>query len=406
MTLAMRQQQFSRFALPERSVVKADNLALRRDLASRFYQGGCLDHAPVINTYQDLLSKFGDLSAVTNPLGKIKTVYHSELQRVLDLTRSCHSPELVAEQIAFVRQAVLTTAFRLATIETGGDLALAIGGSAVNGVHSFLTDVDFVVLPHSAEDRNAARNVQNMMIELLDTIGIESDGNLPSLFGYRTLAELKQKYQPFTSREARKAGHDDYAFQASYPFFLFLMDLRILDVSGGKADKPAYESALKETGDSLTFLSPEHVHFVGREQFKETEQKAAAPKNPRAVDLKKSVFRLFHFSLYAARAHYGIKTSDLWQVIKELAAKGAITRGEAEAAGEDLKFLIKIRHLAGFALTNTFDSAILTDANLTQLAQVLGKSREELDSNILRSREDLLGIARKLFSLSSPAAEK
>ena len=31
--------------------------------------------------------------------------------------------------------------------ESGGDLALVLAGSAVNGVHSYLTDMDFIFIP-------------------------------------------------------------------------------------------------------------------------------------------------------------------------------------------------------------------------------------------------------------------
>jgi len=406
MALAMSRQNITRFALPDKPAVQSELLALRYDLTSRFYKGACLDRAPEINTYQDLLVKFGDLSSVANPLETIRNVYRSELHRVLDLTRSGHNPALVSEQISNVRQATLATAFRLAVQETSGDLALAIGGSAVNGVHSFLTDIDFVVLPHSPEDREAARNVQNKMIGLLESLGIESDGNLPSLFGYRTLPELKKKYGALTGPETRAEAAVDFAFQSSYPFFLFLMDLRILDVSDAKGTglKSIFNKGLEDLRDSLAFSFPDHIEFVARESYKDTELRGPSLKDLRAIDLKKSALRLFHFSLYAARARYGIKASDFWHIIKELEAKGAMQEQEAAAAEKALRFMIRLRHLAGYALTDTFDSAILSDQTLNRLSHVMAKSREELNADISAARDTLLSLARTLL-VTSPAAK-
>lgn len=403
MALAMSRDKFTRFNLPDKKQISASKRALRLSISSRFHQGGCLNGSPQIRSYSELMATMGDLKLATDPQSSLRSFYQTEMLRITDIFRSRRPPALVSQQIAELRKALVTWSFRLATLESQGNLALLIGGSAANGVHSFLTDLDFVILPHSPEDREAARNVHNMMIGLLDSLGIEADANLTNVFGYRSFTELDKRYTPYTEPQERRA--DNFGLVGSFPAYHFLMDMQVLDVSQRDAIRPIpqsdYGSKLEALKDRLAFSVPDHIVYTSGESIRETITNRQKGGGSYVFDLKNEALRLMHFALYAARARFGIRVSDYWQVIADLEKLNVISAAESKQAANALRQLINLRHFMGFASTQTTDSAFVSDRDIKLMSQIAVKDENSMVSDIKRWRDELLAVAKIIYERSA-----
>lgn len=394
MTLAMKRQSFSNITLFSQRQIAVRDRALRKRLTAHFDQGCSIDPRQLMTTSSKLLTRLDALPEAAISPKVMRDFYEGELERVVDIFSATRSPLVTSGQLSQLRQALVTWAFRLAGKEREGNLALVLGGSAANGVHTFLTDVDFIIIPHSVEDREPARNVQNMMAGLLKSIGIEGDGYLPNSFGFMTVEELGKKYlNPLLKAEAGSVLYSEM----EGPFYRILMDARVIDSTGPTAVRETYVARIKALQDLLIFSKPKHmIRFCADS----TWEILSTPPREGEKEIKKNPLHLFQLALYAIRARQGIRPSNYWRVLHELQKRNIITQEERETAFQSLCLFIELRHLLSFGLSEVEASTFITDKDLELVAQRLGISKQELSEQIELKRSELVEIARKIFSAS------
>ena len=263
-------------------------------------------------------------------------------------------------------------------------------------MHTFLTDYDFVVLPHRAEDREAARNVQYLMASLLVSIGIEADWVMPHNFDNMTLEDLGSKYAPYT-RVDPNDSFQQLMRNTHVSFFRFVMDLRVIDsyrVNGEGAD---YERRLDELKTKLIFSAPDNLRDLCGESYGIDLRRTLEPHADYVYKIKDNPLRLLHYALYASRAKLNIRGSNFWRTIEELERQGLISAEEKEQAKADLGFFINIRHLIGASLEDAADSTKITEEVLATLCRILGEDRAALTAKIEAARQELVDLSRQIF---------
>lgn len=384
-------QKHTRFKLPDNNTVSDQNKSLRQSLSDRMRQKNGNGQA---RTYSqnELLAKLGDLDQVADPIEHLRSFHEQEIMRVIDLFQAQHNTLLISEQVSELRTAIVRWTFQLALKEHQANLALLVGGSAVYGAHTFLTDLDFVVLPHEAEDREAAGRVQSMMAGILVSMGIDADFVMPNHFNYETFQQLESRYLPHTKS-------NDNTFEAimqrsSASFFRFLMDVQVVETSVEGND---FSERLKGLQDRLIYNTPDHVLENLVRSFNGIEVRSSQPDNRYLYDIKNNPLRLFHYALYASRAALGIRESNFVQVIDQLQERGNLSVPEANQALQALRLFIGLRHLMGLSLSDTMDSTKITPEALSAIARDLGETEADLRTVIEQQQSNLVNIARTLF---------
>ncbi len=390
-----------RFALPQNYVASEMNINFRRSMADHLYSGNGINGQPLTYSRDELMSKIGDLRQAPDPALSMRIFHEEHMRKALDLFKSTHDPMIAAGQLAEARSVLVTWAFRLAAMENKGNLALAIGGSAVNGVHTFLTDFDFVVLPHREEDREAAKNVQYMMSRILVSIGIDADSVMPRHFDFSTFEELGKRYFQRVG-----TGNDSNFLElikkTSASFYRFLMDIRIVDAykndADAGADRSEYEKKLDALKDRLVYSLPDQMIADCFESFRQDRHWTSAADGGQVFNIKNNPLRLLHYALYAGRAKLGIRPSSFFEVLEILEKKGVLSNQDKRAALKSLRFFIGLRHLIGVSQLNAVDSAKITDETLDRLASMLGEEKSRLTAIIEETRKEMLEVAQKIFS--------
>ena len=395
-----KKQPFSRFNLPNQGKVNGRNLQLRHDLANQLFSRK--NGSTPSYTQNELYARLADVESVANPPETLREFHEHHLLRVVDQFRNGLDAAAASQQLTELRGAVVRTVFRLAASENAANLALLVGGSAVNGVHTFLTDYDFVVLPHAEADREPAQRVQNMMAELLVAMGIDADFVMPRNFDYLTMAGLEKRYAGLTSPvNDMDMALNGFMFKASASFFRFFMDVQVTDVHQRDAAQPVtradYEQRLSALQDRLIFDTPDHLVENCVDSFRGMVYESNTQDRAYLYNIKKNPLRLFHYALYANRATLGIRESNFWQVIDQLQERGQLSVAEANTALRALKLFVGLRHLIGLSTTDTMDSTKITPEVLNTLASLLGETPQDLSAVIERSQEQLVQISRDLI---------
>lgn len=388
--------------LPDRQLSVQRDRDLRRAMTDRLSQS---DQPAEQLSYSrnELMSKLFDVVYQEEPVEGLRQFHEHHLLRIVDLYRETHDIVLTARQLADLRTSLVTWAFRMSAEENPADMALAIGGSAANGVHTFLTDFDFVVLPHAEQDREAARNTQRLMAGIMTSIGIDADFVMPQHFNYQTFPELEQRYGALLSSAEQGLALKDFVFKASASFFRFFMDVRVIDHVERDAAQPvgreSYEARLRELQDRLIYSTPEHVIQNCLDSFEGDIHASTVRELDREYlfNIKNMPMRLLHYAIYAARARTGIGTSDLWQAMEAMESDGLLTAEEREEADFMLRFFVGLRHMIGLTSTDTMDSTKIDDNVMMALCQATGLEQEELSGLIEQYSGRVIDISMRVF---------
>jgi hypothetical protein len=375
--------------LPTSEAIILKNKAFRQRVTKRFVESRNPTPQPNAYSHYELTSKIGALLLCENPVERMRNFFEDEVLRIVDLWHATASPIWVSEQLGELRLSLVAWAFRLAIAESPGNMALLVGGSTIHGSHTLLTDVDLVILPHTDEDRLAARNVQALMTSLLVSIGIKENGFLSNSIGYLTMEQILDKV-------TLKVVHNKL-FRADSPPLRVLLDAQVIDVaqadSAASPDHISYEKKFAQFQTALTSLLQERILATLRELLHE---KLSETKDL-FFDIKNNPLRLFQYALYAAKIRWKIKESNFWLIINELDKRGYVNPTTVESVAQALRFFVTIRHLLAFSDCDNKTSESIQERMIPIIAQALGLTSEELDQQIARHRNTLVDTATNLL---------
>jgi hypothetical protein len=379
-------------------------IELRQRFQSAFFADKTRTKKAARNFHQ-LMSESGALIRSVNDAALTLRDFHErQVIRIINLYKGGGSPIEIAEELGELRKTLTVWSFRLAAKENPGNYALAIGGSVNSDMHTFITDVDAVVISAKKEDREAAKRVQGLMMETLAAINLEADRVMPHRFDGLRFGDLQTKFPSISSHQMREPSKWKF-WLSNGSFYRFLMDIQIVDKKG-RVKKNVYERQLDEYQRNVAYLNSRAFFTMCRETYYHDLQRSVSRKivregmdpTPQSVfDVKNDAVRLFSYALYAVRAELNIKSSSPWEILHILQDRGVITVERRKEAAEALRFFLELMHLIGISLTDTMDAAKLTSPVAHTLSGILEMDIGEFLKKVDLYRENLLDISEQLM---------
>lgn len=350
-----------------------------------------------------LRSGMGDmLKGAANPLESLRDLHEKHLLRIVELYKIEQDPVAVAFELAALRQVLTVQAFRLAAGKEGdtADFALLMGGSAIRGDHTFLTDVDTVVVPHTEADREAALRVQDLMLRNLAEMAIFADEVMPNNFDALPIARLPGKFPVFSAAELKLPFNLSW-WMSNGAFYRFLMDIKVID-TWGKVKPAAYTEQLGKLQHQLVYDRPEELQTLCRESYQKSRDITEERNDLRTkgkFNIKNDALRQFYYAMYAVRARYRIKDPAPGTVLNALLDKGLISAEEKQATASALDFFLDLRHLIGFSYPLAEDSSKLDKKTIQMAAYAKGVEEEQLIRKIEISAATLRKISERILDI-------
>lgn len=326
-----------------------------RTVAPRYIDNAAIEREAQALVQPDLEKTLSDLRAFHN----------DHLLRIRELHLSGAEPQVIASQLSEVRTSLARISFQLSIKEVNADLALLLGGSAVKGDHTFLTDLDILVIPGRPEDYPAAERVEQQMLENLSRIGMDADPTMLAQFNNSTLLSSAVNRFALRTRENTPGFLDSWegkVWMAWGVYFSFLMDTRILAVSTPESRVPAH---LKELQD-FVYSKPEALLDLCRSHH---EGLMANLQSEEDFSVKKFALRPLYEALYSLRVKWDMRDSSIWNAIENAYILGYLTKTEKHQIKESLNFFLRLRHDIGSSAEAALDTSILTPELRTQLAE-------------------------------------
>lgn len=336
----------------------------------------------------------------------LRDLHERSLLAIADDYNDAHDSIKSARQLADLRKLLTVWAFRAAVEEVnqnrqswglkgemGGDYALAIGGSLVTGLHTFFTDVDSVLIPHTPEDGREAGIVQLLMRRNLGALYIENDWAMQMAYGQSTFDEVKQLFPPIKLEynEDLKARLVNHGY-----FYTFLMDMEIV-AANGEAPINAYDNKLQAYRQEAVFENADAIGYMAAKLYKYSLEQNAA-REDKTIDVKEDAIRLFNFAAYAARARFGLQTTSVWDSIPAMEKAGLISKEEQTSFSAALSSLLGFRHAISLAIEELKDTSKLTGQVAEKIGQRQGKETAALLAEVEASRRSVIAAAETLFA--------
>jgi predicted nucleotidyltransferase len=364
-------------------------------------------------SYQQIFSGCSSLiKSAPDPVQAVlnlRDFHERNILRIIDLYKNRGDAIECGQQMADLRKVIAIQTFCLATAEHEGNYCLALGGSVAKGDHTFLTDIDTVVIAAREEDREAALKVQNLMSRILRSIHIEGDDVMPWYFSGLPIESLEIKF-PSVKAEGMTDSFLRSKWLSDGSFYRFLIDIQIADTKGN-VKAADYAKKLNGYRGRAVYAQPEAMLELCEESFLKTlsvldgiqelrmkKERTSEQEKKVIHDIKNEDLRPFYYALYAARAQHKITLSSPWDILSQMQAIGIISSDEALSASKALNFFLEIRHLIGFVLPEAKDSKHMDKARIKNISSHLKISERELIKMIEISGRTLREISKNIFS--------
>jgi hypothetical protein len=346
------------------------------------------------------MSGFGHLvKSAPDPLKATVSLYDSyqkNLFRIVDLYKVTRNEVLVGTQLAELRKALVVWVFRLVGRGSPGNFALGVGGSLIRGEdHTFLTDLDLVIIPHEEKDQEVARNVQELMFKILEEMDFKVDEVMPFYFDCSPFERLGRKFTWIT-KEERVDPFMMGMWKSSGAYFGFLMDLQIIEARG-KVEKRAYEEKLYQLQNQAVYQNPEAMIEVSLEMFLDKMKEMGKGDEGEIFKVKDWALRPFYNALYASRAKLGERSPSSLMLLTRLQEKGILSSEERDEAESLLRFFIKLRHLIGLVTWEKKEVSTIKENMLPNLLNYLKMQRKEFLETLEISHLKLREISDQIF---------
>ena len=327
-------------------------------------------------------------------LTDLRAFHNDHLLRIRELHLNGADPLTVSEQLSDVRTSLAKISFEISLRGENADLALLLGGSAVKGDHTFLTDLDLLVIPGRPQDVPAAKRVEELMLENLSKIGIDADPTLLAQFDNHTLNSS------IVNRYALRVKDDTPGFLDSWDgkvwmawgvYYNFLMDTQILAVSTPESRVPFH---LRELQD-FVYSKPKAMLDLCRSHY---EGLMVDLRSNEEFSIKRFALRPLYEALYSFRVNWDLRDSSIWNAIENAYILGYLTKPQKHDLKESLNFFLRLRHDIGSSAEEALDTSILTPELRTQLAEKRALGLSEFNELIEIHGKTLRDISAGILS--------